>query len=38
MKKILASRDAIIEYAAKPDGTPVEGVYTDDEGYSRNDQ
>ena len=35
MKKILASRDAIIEYAAKPDGTPVEGVYTDDEGYTQ---
>lgn len=35
MKKILADRSSIIEYAAKTDGTAVEGVYQDDEGYTQ---
>ena len=35
MKKILADRNSIIEYAAKTDGTAVEGVYQDDEGYTQ---
>ena len=35
MKKILADRNSIIEYAAKTDGTAVEGVYKDDEGYTQ---
>lgn len=35
MKKILADRNAIIEYASKTDGTAVGGVYTDEEGYTQ---
>ena len=35
MTKILSDRKAIIEYASKTDGTPVDGVYTDAEGYTQ---
>ena len=35
MTKILSDRKSIIGYASKTDGTPVEGVYKDEEGYTQ---
>ena len=35
MKKILANRDLLIEYANKTDGTPVDGIYQDSEGFTQ---
>lgn len=35
MAGALTDRDMITEIAMKPDGTPVDGVYVDDEGYTQ---
>jgi hypothetical protein len=35
MTKILSDRDKLIDYASELDGTPVDGVYVDDEGYTQ---